>query len=118
MKENELRTLERIEEQYLRKLFKTTRSCPISQLYLEAGHYPARFEIYRKRLLFFKDILDEKRNSLIQRFVKLQLEKPSNGDWASSCLKALEYLNLSLSIKEIKEMKKNQFKNILKNSIR
>ena len=38
-KENELRTLERIEEHFLRKIFKTTKACPISQLYLEEGHY-------------------------------------------------------------------------------
>ena len=58
VKETELRALEQIEENYLRKLFKTTRTCPISQLYLEAGHMPARFEIIKKRLLFLKNILN------------------------------------------------------------
>ena len=43
LKENELRTLERIEEEFLRKLLKTGRGCPVSQLYLETGHVPARF---------------------------------------------------------------------------
>ena len=117
LKEKEMRIIERIEEQFLRKLFKTTKACPISQLYLEAGHYPARFEIFRRRLLFFKDILNEKPGSLIQRFVKLQLEKPIKGDWASSCLKSLDYLKLNFSIEEIKEMNKTQFKKILKMSI-
>jgi hypothetical protein len=37
----------RIEENYLRKILKTTKGCPITQLYLEVGHYPARFEIKR-----------------------------------------------------------------------
>ena len=60
LKEKEIRTLERIEENFLRKLFKTTKGCPISQLYLEAGHLPARFEIFRKRLLFLQNILKEK----------------------------------------------------------
>ena len=115
--EKEIRIIERIEEQFLRKLFKTTKACPISQLYLEAGHYPARFEIFKRRLLFFKDILNEKPGSLIQRFVQLQLEKPIKGDWASSCLKSLDYLKLNYSIEEIKEMNKTQFKKILKMSI-
>ena len=35
LKENELRTLERIEESYMRQLVGTTKGCPINQLYLE-----------------------------------------------------------------------------------
>ena len=71
LKEHEIRALEKIEEHYLRKLFQTTKGCPISQLYLEAGQYPARFEIIRRRLLFFKTILNENPDSLI-----LKLSKP------------------------------------------
>ena len=117
LKESEIRTLERIEEHYLRKLFKTTKGCPISQLYLEAGQYPARFEIIRRRLLFFKNILNENPNSLIFRFIQLQIENPSKGDWASSCISSLQYLNIKLSIHEIAKMKKNQFSKILKKSL-
>ena len=95
-----------------------TKACPLSQLYLEAGQYPARFEIYRRRLLFFKTILNEKPNNLAYRFVQMQLEKPSKGDWASSYLKSLEYLDLTFSIAEIKEMTKNQFRRILKKAIK
>ena len=72
IKETELRAIERIEENYLRILLKTTRGCPISQLYLETGHQPARFEIFRRRLLFRKNILYEKPNSRIYQFVKLR----------------------------------------------
>ena len=118
MKENEIRALERIEEHFIRKLLNTTRACPISQLYLEVGQQPARFEIIRRRLLFFKDILNEKPESLIFRFIMLQFEKPTKGDWASSCLKNLEYLNIELSVEEIKLMKKSQFKKIIENAIK
>ena len=118
MKENEIRALERIEEHFIRKLLNTTKACPISQLYLEVGQQPARFEIIRKRLLFFKDILNEEPKSLIFRFIMLQFEKPTKGDWASSCMKSLEYLNLKMSLEEIKLMKKTQFKKIIENSIK
>ena len=47
LKEKELRILERIEERFLRQLLKTGRGCSISQLYLETGHTPARFEIMK-----------------------------------------------------------------------
>ena len=118
LKETELRAIERIEENYLRQLLNTTRGCPISQLYLETGHQPARFEIFRRRLLFLKSILHEKQNSRIYQFVKLQYENPTKGDWMSSCLTALKYLDISLSINDIISLSVNQFKNILEKSIK
>ena len=48
LKEGEIRAIERIEECFLRQLLKTTKGCPISQLYLETGHCPARFCNHKK----------------------------------------------------------------------
>ena len=45
LKECEIRQIERIEEGYLRQILKTTKGCPIVQLYLSVGQVPARFEI-------------------------------------------------------------------------
>ena len=118
LKETELRAIERIEENYLRKLLKTTRGCPISQLYLETGHQPARFEIFRRRLLFLKSIMHEKPNSRIYQFVKLQFENPTKGDWMSSCLTALRYLEIDSSLSDITSLSVNQFENILEKSIK
>ena len=58
LKEKELRQIERIEEEFMRKIFQTSRGCPITQLYLEYGQYPARFEIQKRRLLYLKYILN------------------------------------------------------------
>ena len=52
--ENQLRIIERIEEGFIRKILKTERGCPISQLYLETGQWPARFQIIKLRMLFLK----------------------------------------------------------------
>ena len=46
LKETEIRQIERIEENFLRKVLNTTRGCPIVQMYLEMGHTPARVEIF------------------------------------------------------------------------
>ena len=117
LKEKELRALERIEETFLRKLLKTSRGCPISQIYLETGHTPARFEIFRKRCLFLKDILNENSESMIFKFIMVQHKNPTRGDWVSSCFKDLQYLNINLSFEEIQLMKKTEFRKILKTSI-
>ena len=118
LKEKEIRTLERIEENFLRQLLKTGRGCSIPQLYLETGHIPARFEIIKMRCLFLKSILNESTESLIYKFIMAQFQNPVRGDWMSCCLKDLEYLKITISLEEIKSMKKTQFRKLLKASIK
>ena len=117
LSEKELREIERIEEGFLRKLLKTSKGCPIIQLYLTFGVIPARFQIMKMRIMFLKDILNEKEESLIRKFYELQTKKPTKGDWASTCTENLAQLKINLSIEDIKKMKRNQFKNILKQKI-
>ena len=106
LKENELRQIERIEENYLRKVLNTTKGCPIVQLYLETGHIPARLEIQKSRLLYLQYILQQTEESTIYKFFNLQLESPTRGDWASTCIEDMKYLNIELSLEEIKSMSK------------
>ena len=118
LKEKEIRIIERIEENFMRKLLKTPASCPVVQLYLELSQYPARFAIMKSRLLFLKSILNEKENSRIFQFVMLQLENCKRGDWILTCINDLKYLEIKESIEEIKSMKTNKFKNIIKQKIK
>ena len=106
--EAQIRQLERIEEGFIRKLLKTSTGCPIVQLYLETGHIPARFAIKKARLLFLKAILEESQESLIYKFLILQLQNPTKGDWASTCIQDLKDLEICLTFEEIKKMSKNQ----------
>ena len=92
--EVEIRQCERIEESYMRQLLHTKRSCPINQLYFELGQYPARFEIMKKKLLFLKYILEQSEQSTIHRFLFLQIQNPTKGDWASSCKQSLKELKI------------------------
>ena len=92
LKESEMRQIERIEEEYLRKVMRTTRGCPITQLYLESGEIPARFEIQKMRCLYLKNILSQDENNLLYKFVMRQLESKSRGDWATTVLKDLKEL--------------------------
>ena len=118
LKESEVREIERIEEGYLRRILKTTKGCPLTQLYLELGQHPARFEVQKMRLLYLKYILEQGDESTLKKFLNLQFEKPSRGDWGSRCMKDLKELNIDLSLDKIKIMTKNKFKNILKEKIK
>ena len=93
--EIQLRNVERIEEGYLRKILKTSKGCPIVQLYLETGLWPARFEIQKLRLLFLKTILEEEEGTMITSFFKLQLQQPTRGDWVSTCKSDFKKLKMS-----------------------
>ena len=113
LKETELRQIERIEENYMRQLLKTSRGCPISQIYLELGQIPARFDIFKLRLYFLKDILNQEEDSLMFKFLQLQIQNPSKGDWASSCKENLKDLDLELSFDEIKTMPTTKYKRLV-----
>ena len=97
---------------------RTTRGCPITQLYLESGEIPARFEIQKMRCLYLKNILSQDENNLLYKFFMLQLEGKSRGDWATTILADLKELNIKETFEEIKLMSKRQFTNILKSRIR
>ena len=115
--ENNLRRIERIEEQYMRKILNTPKSCPITQLYLELGQWPARFELQKMRCLFLKHILKQDMQSQIFQFFNLQLNNPVKGDWVSTCIKDLQELEISESMEQIKNMKHNKYKNLIKSRI-
>ena len=114
LKESEVRQLERIEEGYLRKVLKTTKGCPIVQIYLELGQAPAHFEIQKMRCLYLKYILSQDEDSLLFKFFKLQEEQSSKGDWVSTVLADLKELRIEKSLDEIKQMSQYQFSNLLK----
>jgi hypothetical protein len=118
LKESEIRQLERIEEDFLRELFKTSKGCPLTQLYLEGGIIPAKFEIIRIRLLFLKTILNQKQDSMLFKFFKIQLESSSKTDWTTTCMNNLEELKIEKSLDEIREMSDMKYKNLLNDRVR
>ena len=107
--EAQLRQIERIEESYLRQILKTGRGCPLAQIYLEVGQIPARFEVQRLRLLYLKTILQQDSQSMSYRFFFLQVEQPTRGDWASTCISDLKELEIAESLDEIRLMSKVKF---------
>ena len=114
LKEGEMRQIERIEENYMRQLLKTSKGCPLSQLYLELGQRPARFDIFKLQLFYLKHILNQDESSTLYQFVKLQLENPTKGDWVSSVMDTLQKLDISLTLEEIKEISNGKYKKLVK----
>ena len=82
-----------------------------------AGLVPARFEIQRLRLLYLKTILQPSVTSMTYKFFCLQIEQPTRGDWASTCLKDLKELRIEETFEEIKQMTKSKYNKMLKQRI-
>ena len=57
----------------------------------------------------YSNLLKESDNSLVNKFLKIQMEKPSKKDWINSVVKDL-LLEISLSADEIRVLSTAQFK--------
>ena len=57
----------------------------------------------------YSNLLKESDNSLVNKFLKIQMEKPSKKDWINSVVKDL-LLEISLSSDEIRVLSTAQFK--------
>ena len=118
MTENELRFVEKWEEDFLRDLLNTLRSCPRSQLYLECSVIPARFQIMKNRLMFFHNIKNMPPSTLIFQFVKVQELNAVKGDWIESVQQNLHELKLHFNDEELKNIPKKKFSFMIDKSIK
>ena len=107
------RKLEQIEEDQMRLLFETDRSCPIHLMYLETGQVPARFQIKRMMLNFYHYILTQKENSLLKQMLEAQIKLPVKGDFYQTIKDIIKEFDIKDESFE-KSMNKNAFKNIVR----
>ena len=108
LKEEELREYEKIEENYLRILTGSERGCPISQLYLETGQYPIRFEIFKMQILFYYYIINQKQSSTLYRFLEVQKKNIVKGDWYHMVQNKIKYISFQYTDQDMKSMKKSK----------
>ena len=113
-KEEDFRKIEQIEEQQMRLLFQTNKSCPLHLLYLESGQAPARFEIKRMAINFYQYILQQKEDSLLNRMLSAQKENPVKNDFYQSVNLYIQEFGISSTDEEIRSMKPMPFKKIVK----
>ena len=101
---DEYRHIERIEEDLLRKIFKTEQGCPIYLLYFKSGHIPARIAIKRMKIVFYRYILTQTEDSLFYTFLMAQKKEPKKGDWYSDVNKYLNEFKIEMTEEAIKQM--------------
>ena len=114
--ENEMRQIEIIEESQMREIFGKKTGIKVSThlIILELGQIPARFVIKRRKLNYYQKILHTDRSSPRHSMLAAQMKHPTKGDWYSECVQILHEFNIHLTSEEIRSMKSNKFKNIVK----
>ena len=110
----ELERLEKIDEKCLRKILNAPFATPKIMLYLELGVTPIRYIVKSRRLNFLQYILHEDKSSMLNKFLQIQLNKPTKKDWGSQVKKDIEELELDVKIEDIENMPKITFKKLVK----
>lgn len=98
----------------MRRVLSAHSKTPIEMLYLENGFTPIRFILMSRRLNFLWYILQQKPNSLLNKFFSAQLANPKNGDWVLTVKNDLVDLQIDLNFDDIQRLSKSKFKNIIK----
>jgi hypothetical protein len=117
MKEDDYRKIEQIEEDQMRLLFETDRSCSIHLMYLESGQVPARFQIKRMGLNFYHYILNQKEDSLLYQMLDAQRKSPIKNYFHETIKNTIKEFDMN-EITEVKNMSKNVFKKLVKEKCR
>ena len=112
-----MRVIEQVEEEQMRKLFSTDRSCPLHRMYLESGLVPARYLIMGNMVIFLQYILQEEEDSNLLQILKAQIKYPIKKDWNSEVKYALVQLKINLGNENIRSTKVAEFKKMVKKQI-
>ena len=118
LKSEQISLLEKVDEYLLRRMLKAHSKVPIESLYLATGAVPIKYIIMQRRLNYLHHILTRDSKELISRVYFAQKRKPIADDWfwMSENDKKQCYINLTNG--DIKCMKKNRFKILVKTKIR
>ena len=111
---SEVEKLEQVDESLLRRFLEVGQGCPKEMLYLELGCMPIRYIIMIRRILFLHYLLNEEKDSLINRVLVAQSETPSKNDFIVEVEKDLEHLEIFLSLEDIKRLSKEMLSNFVK----
>ena len=118
VKQAELNLLETIDHQFLRSILKAPKSTALEMLYLELGCIPFSKIIMKRRILFAHYILNEKENSLLNRFFKTQLTNKHKKDWVTQVQNDLSKLDICQDFESLKQLKRVNLKCLLDKAIK
>ena len=110
--------LEQVDKSLWCSLLEVSSTVPYDLVCLELGLEPLRYIIMKRKLIYLQHILKQKDSSLVKNFLNTQLIEPQKKDWAKTVQDNLKELEINYTMKEIEEMPKQTYKNIIKKRIK
>ena len=111
---NNIRSLEQMDESLLSKILECEGNTSNAMKYLELGVYPIRFELKKRKILYLQYILKQEKSSMIYQVLKATCDYPTKNDFVKTCQQYLDELDIKLSFEEIENMSKWTFKKLVK----
>ena len=118
IEDKDLIPFEKADELLLRGLLNAHSKTPLEALYLETNSLPIRFILKIRRIMFLHNILQKNSSEMIRKIFEAQKQNPSPGDFCEIVKNDMSAIGLNISEKEISNMKKQKFKNIVKSLAR
>ena len=90
----DIRGLEKVDEELLRYLLDCHTKVPLGFLYLESGEFHVRFILSARRINYLKTVLNRDPEELIRRIYEAHLLNPIDGDFAALVQKDFEMIEV------------------------
>ena len=113
----DLNMIETVDLELLRKILNAPLSTPKEVLFLELGVMPLRDIIRQRRMIFLQYIIKQKSESTIGRIFETQNRKRTPKDWITTVIKDMKELTLDFTFTHIKQMSKENWKQLVKRKI-
>ena len=114
MTKNDYETLKSQQLNYLWSIMEL----PIAALYLELGILPIKYEIEMRQIFYLKKVLGKKPEDPVILAYKGMLKFDSEDNWANNLLGLRKLYNLPLNDENVKKMKTEDWKFLVKNTLK
>ena len=95
--DTQLEILEKVDQNYLKRILESHSKTPKEALYLETGLLPIRYVAMKRRLMYLHNILIKPENELIKKVYEAQKLLPTKGDCYKQVMEDKNKLGLDLS---------------------
>ena len=113
--EERIRSFERIEQSFFRKILQAHSKTSIEAIYLELGVLPLRYHLVKKRLSYFREVMDRADDELTKMIVVAQMERCEEGDFVAQVNKDMDMIGITCT--EILSASKVGLRNTLNRKI-
>ena len=109
-----IKMLEECDKSLFIRLFNVPFTCSYEALFLETGCLPFKYILKGRRLLYYWTLLNKPEEELAKKVFNIQTQLSVKDDWVEQVKMDLNELEIELTEYQIKTLKKEAFKRILK----